>query len=134
MSEVTHRPVEEVLKPDTLVFAALVTDATKTGDEIGVYRTWKVTGVKAWQGAVPAVHTLTWKFLHPILRDEKGEIVGHFSPIVPSSGEEPNASDGETWIFFANGAAKDGTLEVFRAEPIAHEKKIRALVGGGVKK
>ena len=92
MSEITHREAKEVVKPETLVFAAKITKAEKTGDEDGVYRTWKVADVKAWQGALPAVHTLTWKMMHPIMRDESGKIVGHYSPLVPSSGEEPSPS------------------------------------------
>ena len=130
MSEVSYRTIEEVLKPETLVFSAKITKAVKTGDDNGVYRTWTVSDVKALQGALPAVQTITWKEMHPIMRDSSGTITGHFSPIWPSSGEEVNASDGETWIFLANGAAKDGALEVFRAEPATSEKKIRALLSG----
>src|SRR5687768_4189075 len=133
MSEIMHSETSKVLKPETLVFAARITKAEKTGDDDGVYRTWKVSDVKAWQGALPAVHTLTWKAMHPIMRDKSGKIVGHYSATVSSSGEEVNASEGETWIFFANGAAKDGSLEVFRAEPIAQEKKVRALISARAK-
>ena len=128
-SEIYHRPLEEVVDPKTRVFAARVKTESREDDEDRVRRVFEVSDVR-WvvgTGGAPAPARLVFSYRVPVMRDAKGNVVGHYSPILDSSGKEGDAKPGETWLFFTRDAGSHAEAETFRLEPASEEKTVKAL-------
>lgn len=128
-SEIYHRTLEEVVDAKTRVFAARVKSESREDDEDRVRRVFEVSDVR-WvvgTGGVPAPTRLVFSYRVPVMRDAKGNVVGHYSPILESSGKEGDAKPGETWLFFTRDEGSDSEAETFRLEPTSEEKIVKAL-------
>lgn len=126
-SQVHFRPLEEVLQKATVVFDAEVVKATRSNTQTQMTMDWELRDLHAIRGPLPTAMKATYTEIIPVMLDNNGKVVGSFSPILESSGEEWNATKGR-WIFLTLPGVTPPSLHVLRVEPLSQRDKIVSLV------
>ncbi len=117
-SQIFHRPLEEVLEEADWIVVATVVNAQRSSSRSSTEAVYKIQVVETIQGTAPGV-PIHYSQPIPILYDDEGNEVGHFSPILDGSGSELSLKEGETWIFLGHGPHVEDAPAAFltRVEP-----------------
>lgn len=120
-SQIFHRPLDEVLEDTDWIVVATVVNAQRTSSLTSTEAVYKIQVVETIQGTAPAV-PIHYSQPIPILYDDEGNEVGHFSPILDGSGSELSLKEGETWIFLGHGPHVENApgASLARVEPRAN--------------
>jgi hypothetical protein len=129
-SSVSFLPLEQVISAETLILEAKVLETILTHHPQKIHLKIDVQLTNTLQGVLKEkIQTLVYEQIVPIMRDEKGKVVTHFSPILEASGIEFNLEKGKTYLFFTRVLKSHrGTLEIFRAEPLEQKTKVLDLL------
>ncbi len=111
-------PLQEVLSRADRVFVGRVVKREHSRSESRVDLRLTVTPLRMLRGpAMKEDVELSYSEVIPLIRNEQGEVIGSFSPIISGSGEEFNAQPGEEWLFLVNGGNNGGPVFLLRVEP-----------------
>lgn len=122
-SQLVRLPEQEVIKQADRIFIGHVTKAVKTSTDARVEIRLTVTPTRVLRGPVEkAPVEMTYTVITPVIRNDKGEIIGSFSPYITGSGDELGVKEGEDWLFLVNGASNQQPANLLRVYPAAETR------------
>ena len=129
-SKIFFLPLSEVVRADTVVFAATVTSVHQRSDDQHWYVDYELSAMRAINGAVPpGISKATYSQVIPVIRDASGKVIGGFSPKLSASGQEGQVTAGTTWLFLTARIPDGGDAAiVVRVEPEEMEEQVRELI------
>lgn len=130
-SQVTYRPLDEILQPEVRVFSAKVLEVREPPRKGELRREMLVDDVKAIRGEIaPGLRGVDYTEVIPVVETTASptEVATAPSVALPGSGREREIRAGQRWIFFTSTNTRAETWTVMRAEPAEREKDVRTSI------
>lgn len=125
-SEVTFQPLEDVINEKTIIVEAKIENIKETSSQDFQEVTCDINLISVLQGSISnKIEKAVYVQPIPLIRNDKGEIIGHFSPILKASGIELFLEFGKVYLLFAEAHKnEDEILFFFRAEHLENKKRV----------
>lgn len=127
--QLVMRPLAETLELADRVFVGRVLKSERQDSEAQSTIRLAVMPLRVLRGpAGDEAVDMIYSRVIPLIRNDRGEVIGSFSPVIDGSGRELVAKEGEEWLFLVRGSGGKFPASLLRVEPA--EQADRLLASG----
>lgn len=125
--QLVMRPLAETLELADQVFVGRVLKSERQDSEAQSVIRLSVRPLRILRGPVgdEAVEMIYSRVI-PLIRNDRGEVIGSFSPVIDGSGRELAVKEGEEWLFLVRGSGGKFPASLLRVEPTEQADRLSA--------
>lgn len=125
--QLVMRPLAETLEQADRVFVGRVLKSERQDSEAQSVIRLSVLPLRILRGpAGDEAVEMIYSRVIPLIRNDRGEVIGSFSPVIDGSGRELAVKEGEEWLFLLRGSGGKFPASLLRVESAEQAERLFA--------